>query len=117
MKHLEYNLQCSCVRYFDLQYPKISKLLFAVPNDRKQSVIQGARYKASGLRSGVSDLILLIPKGKYHALCIELKSEKGKLSDNQKEWLILAEMQGNYCIVCYSFDEFVLQINSYLNQV
>lgn len=115
MKHLEYELQKACVYWFRIIWPKYAKLLFAVPNDRKQSVIQGARYKASGSVSGVSDLILLVPKGNFHGLCIEMKTEKGKLSENQKEWLELVKMQGYETVVCNSFESFCETMQVYMN--
>lgn len=113
----EDDLQMACIEWFDLAYPKLSKLLFHVPNQRKQDVIKGARLKKMGLRSGVADLILLIPKGRYHGMCIEMKSTKGKLSDNQKEWLQQAKMNDYFCSVCYDFDSFKIEIEIYLRQL
>jgi len=113
-KHLEDDIQAACITWFDYQYPKLSKLLFHIPNGGKRNIREAARLKKQGVRSGVSDLILLIPKGIFHSLCIEMKSESGKLTDNQKEWLKEAENYNNCIAVCNSFDSFRNEIESYL---
>jgi hypothetical protein len=115
MKHLEDDLQKSCVYWFRLIWPKYAKLLFAVPNGGSRNIREAARLKSQGVVSGVSDLILLVPKGNFHGLCIEMKSEKGKLSENQKEWLEMVKMQGYETSVCNSFESFCKTINEYMN--
>ena len=115
MKHLEDDLQATCIKWFDYQYPKLKNLLFHVPNGGNRNVREAARLKSQGVRSGVADLILLIPKSNFHGLCIEMKSEKGKLSENQKEWLKLVSSQC-FCVqVCNSFESFYKTINEYMN--
>ena len=42
-----------------------------------------------GVKAGVSDLFLAYPNPNFHGLWIELKSEKGKKSPEQKHWLFL----------------------------
>jgi hypothetical protein len=111
----EDDLQMACIEWFDLQFPKLSRLLIHVPNQRKQDKIKGARLKKMGVRPGVSDLILLIPKNNsIHGLCIEMKSEKGKLSENQVNWLNEVANNGYMTCVCNSFESFKNWINSYL---
>jgi hypothetical protein len=115
MKHLEDDLQAACITWFDLQYPKIKNLLFHVPNGGNRNIIEAARLKKQGVRAGVSDLILLIPKGQFHGMIIEMKSEKGKTSILQDEWLKLVDNMEYYTIVCNSFDLFRAKINEYLS--
>lgn len=67
-----------------------------------------------GVFHGVSDTILLIPRGGFHALLIEYKDEKGRQSEYQKAWQKLVEGQGyKYCI-CRSLEQFKSIINEYL---
>lgn len=82
----EHRLQVACVRWFRLQYRNFAHALFAVPNGGRRDAITGAKMKAEGVLSGVSDLILLLPRGGYAALLIEMKIEKGIQSKSQKEW-------------------------------
>ena len=41
-------------------------------NISRTCAVTGARLKAEGVVAGVSDLLLLVPRGKYHGLCIEM---------------------------------------------
>jgi len=115
MKHLEDDLQKACITWFDYQYPKLKNLLFHVPNGGHRNIREAARLKSQGVRPGVSDLILLIPKGEFHGMCIEMKSEKGKVSKLQNEWFMEVDSNGYYCFICHNFNLFKLKINQYLN--
>lgn len=72
--------------------------------------------KAEGVTAGVSDLILLVARGGYNALCIEMKRESSssRLSPAQKEWRELATAAGNKYVVCRSLDDFRQEVDSYL---
>jgi len=53
--------------------------------------------KAEGLRPGVSDLFLAIPKGKYNGFFIEMKksgSTKSSVRENQLEFMADMRDQG-----------------------
>ena len=63
---------------------------------------------------GVSDLILLVPKKGFSALCIEMKRPKGKQSEEQIRWQREAEKFRNKYVVCHSLTEFMNEVNSYL---
>jgi hypothetical protein len=56
-----------------------------------------------------------LSNGKHSSLCIEMKAEKGKQTDLQKEFQQVAEQYGNKYIICRSFDEFKTEIETYLN--
>ena len=70
--------------------------------------------KEEGARAGVADLILLVPKGGYASLCIEMKTAKGKQSAAQVAFMELARKMCNKYVVCRSFDEFQKEVNEYL---
>lgn len=114
MRHLESALQKNCVQWFRLQFPQMARLLFSVPNGGKRSRVEAAIMKAEGTVGGVADLILLVPRGKYHSLCIEMKQGKGSQTANQKEWQKAAEAVGNKYIVVKSFEGFMDEIKAYL---
>ena len=59
------------------KYPELY-LLYHIPNEGKRSIYYGAKLKREGLKSGVPDICLPIPKGQYCGLYIELKV--GKIS-------------------------------------
>lgn len=114
----EGKIQAECFAWFWNDYPQYRKLLFHIPNENDRSdsnIIQGAIRKSLGVVAGVSDLILLVPKGLYHGLCIEMKDEKGTQKPAQKEWQTIVEAQGyKYCL-CRSLAQFKNVISDYLN--
>ena len=110
-RHIESQIQRACKKWFDYQYGQFAPLLFAVPNGGK---VEAAIMKAEGMTAGVADMILLIPKKGYASLCIEFKTEKGRQTQNQKDWQRVAEMHGNKYVIVRSFDEFVKAITAYL---
>lgn len=112
----EHRLQSACVRYFDLKYSHLRGLLFAVPNGGRRDPVTGARLKAEGVVAGVADLLLLIPRGDKHGMCIEMKTKKGRQSPAQKEWHAKVEAFGYDYQVCRTFEDFVQIIENYLNK-
>lgn len=116
-RHNESRLQTACVTWFRMQYRNLAKLLFAVPNGGGRSKIEAGIMKGEGVTPGVSDLILLVARGGYNGLCIEMKTDakNSRQSENQREWQALVEMQGYKYIVCRSFEQFEIEIDNYLN--
>lgn len=113
----EGKIQASCYQYFWNTYPQYRGLYFAVPNENNRAdsnAITGAIRRSMGVYHGVSDTILLLPRGGFHALLIEYKDEKGKQSDYQKAWQRLVESYGYRYEVCRSLEQFQIIINEYL---
>ena len=59
---------------------------FHCPNEGKRRVQYQIKLKKMGLRRGCPDFIIEYPKGKL--IYVELKNERGVLSDAQKMWLV-----------------------------
>lgn len=55
----EHRLQCACVKWFRIQYPKLHYILFAVPNAGKRDPRIGAYMKEEGLLPGALILFFL----------------------------------------------------------
>ena len=110
----ESQIQHGCITWFRAQYPTLSRLVFAVPNGGKRDRRTGAQMKYEGCMRGVADLILLVPMKGYASLCIEMKTPKGKQSEEQIIWQALAEKARNKYVVCRSLEEFMNEVNSYL---
>lgn len=115
-RDLEHRLQCACVRWFRLAYPQHHHNLFAVPNGGYRTPSTAAKIKAEGALPGVSDLILLIARGGYHGLLIEMKTDKGRQSEAQREWQRLIEADGYKYVVVRSIEEFIKVVTDYLNE-
>ena len=114
--HEESQLQQRCVAWFRSEFPAIAPLLIAVPNAARRNARTGAILKREGLTAGVADLILLVGRGEYHTLCIEMKTHrKGSgQSDKQIEWEQVAEENGNKYVVCRDLEEFKITVLNYL---
>jgi hypothetical protein len=88
--------------------------MFAIPNGGLRNVITAVNLKQEGVKSGVPDLFLPCPTNTAHGLFVEMKSQKGRLSPNQKEWLKSLSANGYQCSVCYSFTDAKEVIINYL---
>ncbi len=116
MRQIESNLQQACKRWFDLRYPSINRLLFAVPNGGYRWLSTARRMKAEGVVAGVADMILLVKNCNYGALCIEFKTKTGTQSSAQKEFQQMAEKGGNRYVIVRSFEDFHKEVSNYLTE-
>lgn len=120
MKQLESKLQEACVKWFDYSYPQLRQLLFAIPNGGARNVITGAMLKRQGVRKGIPDLFLSIPKWskvheRYtHGLFIEMKAGKGKLTQEQETFRDRVTSNDYRFEVIRDFDSFKKLIEEYL---
>ena len=114
ISHPESELQRACVKWFRYQYFKLADMLFAIPNGGKRSPIEAAIMKGEGVRPGVADLFLMIPRHGHAGLWIEMKSESGKQTEYQKRFEDDAISQGYRYRICRTLPEFIEAINSYL---
>lgn len=116
-RYLEDALQKSCVRWFSYQWATYSELFFHVPNGGKRNPVEAAKFKAMGVKRGIADLLLLVPNKFYHFMAIELKSPKGRLTDNQKRFgKGVVSVGGKYAVV-RSLEEFMDVVDNYLSDV
>lgn len=92
----------------------VERLLFAIPNGGMRNRVVAAKLKAEGVRSGVPDMMLAMPRGKYCGLFIEHKIKPNKPSEDQLAFIEHLFMQGYQVVVSYSYDETVNSICSYL---
>lgn len=114
----EGRIQSSCVAWFWNTYPQYRELYFCVPNENARedsNASTGAIRRSMGVVKGVSDTILFLARGKYHALCVEFKTEIGRQSDAQKAWQLKVEQQGYRYEVVRSLEQFKKLIKEYLN--
>lgn len=116
MNHIEDNEQICLMEWVSAQsgkFPELS-LIFHIPNGGKRNAREAARFKRMGVKAGVPDLFLPVPRGGCHGLFIELKAPHGKLSDNQRNWLERLKAKGYAVSVCYGCTEAQRDILQYL---
>ena len=92
------------------------RLLHHIPNGGKRNAAEAAHFKRLGVKPGVPDLCLPVPRQGYHGLYIEMKCGRGKLSDCQREWIAALTKQGYCCAVCWSWEQAKEAIQAYLEE-
>ena len=115
MNHAESQLQRGCVAWFRAQYFELALNLIAIPNGGRRNKITAAIMKGEGVVPGAADLVLFYPSKEYHGLCIEMKTPVGRQSDTQKDWMRAVEMAGYKYVICRSLEDFMWQVNTYIN--
>lgn len=118
-KNVESSTQIACVKWFRLQFPEYGNLLFSIPNGGKRNVVTAMILKAEGALAGVPDLFLSIPKLDSnmvwtHGLYIEMKTDKGKQSEAQKDFMLRVRVHGYQYEIVRSIDEFIKVTKDYL---
>ena len=97
------------------QWPELA-LLFHIPNERHCTPQQGRMLKLMGVKRGVPDLFLPVPRGRYHGLWIEMKTETGTATNDQKWWGDRLTAQGYLCYLCHGWDTAVRVLEWYMEQ-
>ena len=113
----EMKIQADCVKVAWNEFPETRCRLFHVKNERERpdaNAALGAKARATGIVRGVSDLILMMKRGPYGALCIEMKTETGRQSNFQQEWQRIIESEGYKYVVCRSVEQFRSILTEYL---
>lgn len=114
-KHDEDDLEMSCIKWYDMQYPDKCFLLHHSPNEGRLvgGIKEGARRKRMGVRAGFPDLVLMKARKGYHGLAIELKTPTGTQTKTQKEYQKLLEEEGWLYVIVRSLEEFIKKIKDY----
>lgn len=96
-------------------------LLYHVPNGGRRGKAEASIFKAMGVKAGVPDLFLPVPKmlhgkngGMAYGLYIEMKAQGGRLQPSQKEWLLKLRSMGYCCRVCFGCEEAERVLEDYL---
>ena len=95
------------------KHPEL-ELLYHVPNGGSRNQLEAANLKRQGVKAGVPDLCLPVPRNDFHGLYIEMKYGRNKTTDQQKKWLKGLTAQGYLTAVCYGAEEAKKVIASYL---
>lgn len=96
------------------KWPEL-KLFFHIPNETEGGAARVAIDKALGVRKGVPDLCLPVPRGEYHGLFIEMKTEVGRTSKEQEWWGHELLEQGYFWEVCHGWESAVRVLEWYLS--
>lgn len=118
MKHIEDAEQVTLFKWAAFQsgkYPGLS-LMFHIPNGGKRDAREAARFKAMGVKPGVPDIFLPLPRGDYHGLFIELKANGGRVSKFQQEFIARLREQGYRVEACFGWEAAAAVVIQYLGE-
>lgn len=97
-------------------YPEL-EMLFHIPNGGSRNKIEAHNLKLQGVKPGVPDLMLPVPRGGYHGLFIELKRTKGgRASEEQRAWIRSLKRLGYEAVICRGWEEAAETIKGYLTE-
>lgn len=89
--------------------------VFAIPNAGKRSFGAARYYAEEGLKSGVPDTLLAVPRCGYHGLFVEFKRAGERLRDSQEVWHVRLRAQGYRVEVCRTAEDAISLASRYLN--
>lgn len=130
-KHEEDDHQAALFNWLLKQYPEEYNIIFAIPNGGKRDIREAARLKRQGVKAGVPDICVPIPKIYFErvsedsqlaeqkiipALFIELKvrgRKETKLQVQMRERLVA---RGYAVAVCNGWEEAAHYLKSYLDK-
>lgn len=97
----------------EARYP-ILRWMHHIPNGGKRSKSEAVRFRAMGVRAGVSDVFLPCSRGGWHGLYIEMKALDGRPSAEQIAFSEAVRAEGYLCVFCYGAEEAEEIITRYL---
>ena len=81
-------------------------VFYHVPNGGKRDIGEAVKFKRIGVKAGVPDLCIPIPRKCYHGAYIELKRVSGgTVTESQKRWIKFLSGQGYYAMIAAGFEE------------
>jgi hypothetical protein len=114
-EHYEQVAVMEICRMNEGNHPEL-RLLFAVPNGGLRNIRVAKDLKAEGVKAGVPDLFLLVPRGGFHGLVIEVKALNGNsTTEEQRAWIQAFLDQGYYARCCIGAEAVVNTIFAYLD--
>jgi hypothetical protein len=100
---------------FAVHREPLLELLHAVPNGEKRDWKVAQRLKAEGVKAGMPDLHLPVPRGGYAGLYIEMKSGRNRPTEHQHRKIALLEAVGHRVTVQRCAEGAIAEIEWYLS--
>ena len=96
------------------RYPALARL-FHIPNGGSRGKAEAGRFKAMGVKPGVPDLFLPVPRGEAGGMFIEMKRrDGGRLSKAQRDWIDFLRSMRFRVEVCAGCEAAIEAIRNYL---
>lgn len=116
MRDAEHKEQMALFKWAELAKNATPELtwMFAIPNGGQRHIAVAAKLKAEGVKAGVPDICLPVPRKGFGALYIELKAGKNKPTQAQIEWEGGLNSMGNKSVTCWGWEAAKTIIEEYL---
>jgi len=100
--YIEQNICIAFMQRLQQYHPEIFDLIYHIKNESSTAHVSGI-----GIKKGIPDYFLAMPKGGYHGLYLEMKKPKGTLTKDQVKVIPKLREQGYKVEICYSWLEAV----------
>lgn len=107
----EHDIQVALTRYLEA-HPQ-SPLFSATVGGVRLAMHTAKKMKQAGYKRGIPDLLIFEPRGMYSGLAIEVKTEKGRPSTYQKDWIKRLNSNGWRAEICYGLAACMQVIDEY----
>ena len=119
MTQRESDIQRDLVKWFRAQYPQYAMALRTSQSegskgDGKKAAIRWSKILALGGVKGESDIAIMLPRGRFGSLLIELKTDYGRASESQLAYINFHNDHGNCAMVVKGFDAAKAAIETYM---
>jgi hypothetical protein len=95
--------QINFMNWVSYNLPDVFEDTHHFANQRTCSIQEGRKLKRMGVKRGVPDIFVAIPKNGKSGLWIELKEGTGVLSKEQKAFLLRKSERGYVCRVAWGY--------------
>ncbi|MCF0163205.1 MAG: VRR-NUC domain-containing protein [Fusobacterium necrophorum] len=95
------------------KYPEL-KFMHHIPNGGRRDIKTAYVLKRQGVKAGVPDIFLPVARNNFHGLYIELKTDVGKTSKEQRIWIKGLTELGYKAVVCHGWVKARETIEEYL---
>lgn len=99
--------------YMTVKWPCLERL-YHTPNGGYRNVAEAAHFKRMGVRPGVPDLFLPYPAGGFHGLWLEMKTNVGRPTACQRDWIEYLRSVGYAAYICRGAGEAINAIEAYM---
>ncbi|UTZ44538.1 VRR-NUC domain-containing protein [Vibrio campbellii] len=109
----EHWLQVRIFFVMEVQYPTLYEVAFAVPNGGHRTKRAAKLMPYEGQKKGTPDICIPDPRGKYHGMFLEVKTDKGTASKEQKAKAELYRKRGYYVVIAKGFAKCMDELAKY----
>lgn len=112
----EHDAQCAVIQWAAIkrhEFPELD-MLFAVPNGQFRNINVARKLAAEGVKKGVLDLWLPVPRGGFSGCVIEMKAGDNKPTKEQQWWLARLAGYGWCAATCWTANQAIDTLEDYL---